>query len=70
MNRKFVCFTTTNSKQRYLRPKNVRESNNLRDVYLREIISGGQDEDLYMSAKHGKIAAALQKAGEILAEEA
>lgn len=69
MNRKFVCFTTANSEQRYLRPKNIRDSNNLRDVYLREIIAGGQDEDLYVSSKHGKIAAALQKAGEIIAEE-
>ena len=69
LNRKFIYFTTTNSEHRYLKPKSIRKENNLRDVYLREIINGGQDEDLYESAKHGKIAAALQKAGEIVGEE-
>jgi len=67
INRKFVCFTTTNTENRYIKMKNVRKENNLRDLYLKEIVAGNQEEELYSSARHGKIAAALQKAGEILA---
>lgn len=69
INKNSVCFTTTNEENRYIRPKNVRYDNNLRDVYLREIVHGGQEEELYSSAKYGKIVAALQKAGDIIAKE-
>ena len=69
LNKKYIYFTTTNPENRYLKPKSIRNENNLRDVYLREIIQGGQDEDLYSAAKHGKIASALQKAGEIIGQE-
>lgn len=69
LNKKFVCFTTTNPNNRYLKLKNVRKEKNLRDAYLKEIIDCGQDEVLYSSAKHGKIASALQKAGEIIGQK-
>lgn len=69
LDKKYIYFTTTNPDNRYLKPKNIRNENNLRDVYLREIIMGGQEEDLYSPTKHGKIAAALQKAGEIIGQE-
>ena len=69
LNKKYICFTTTNPENRYLKPKSIRNENNLRDVYLREIVMGGQDEELYSTAKHGKIASALQKAGEIIGQE-
>ena len=69
LNRKFVCFTTTNPNNRYLKLKNIRKEKNLREAYLKEIIAGEQDEELYSSAKHGKIASALQKAGEIIGQE-
>lgn len=69
LNRKFVCFTTTNPNNRYLKLKNIRKEKNLREAYLSEIIACNQDEELYSSAKHGKIAAALQKAGEIIGQE-
>lgn len=69
LNRKFVCFTTTNPNNRYLKLKNIRKEKNLREAYLKEIIAGDQDEELYSSAKHGKIASALQKAGEIIGQE-
>lgn len=69
LDKKYIYFTTTNPKNRYLKPKSIRNENNLRDVYLREIISGGQEEDLYSATKHGKIASALQKAGEIIGQE-
>ena len=69
LNKKYIYFTTTNPENRYLKPKNIRNENNLRDVYLREIVLGGQEEELYSTAKHGKIASALQKAGEIIGQE-
>lgn len=68
LNKKYIYFTTTNPENRYLKPKSIRNENNLRDVYLREIVAGGQEEDLYSTAKHGKIASALQKAGEIIGQ--
>ncbi len=70
LNRKSVCFTTTNPNNRYLKLKNIRKEKNLREAYLKEIIAGDQDEELYSSAKHGKIASALQKAGEIVGKKA
>lgn len=69
LNRKFVCFTTTNPDNRYLKLKNIRKEKNLREAYLKEIIASDQDEELYSSAKHGKIASALQKAGEIIGQK-
>lgn len=69
LNKKYIYFTTTNPENRYLKPKSIRNENNLRDVYLREIVMGGQEEELYSTAKHGKIASALQKAGEIIGQE-
>lgn len=69
LDKKYIYFTTTNPENRYLKPKNIRNENNLRDVYLREIVMGGQEEDLYAPTKHGKIASALQKAGEIIGQE-
>lgn len=69
LRRKFICFTTTNPDNRFIKLKNIRKEKNLRDVYLEEIIVSHQTEELYSSAKHGKIAAALQKAGEIIGQE-
>ena len=64
----FICFTTSNPANRYLRLKNVRNGNNLRDLYLRQIVLGGQTEELYRGARHGQLAAAFMKAGEAFAD--
>lgn len=69
LNRKFVCFTTTNPNNRYINLKNIRKEKNLRQAYLSEIEDCHQKEKLYSSAKHVKIAAALQKAGEIIGQK-
>ena len=34
-------------KKRYVRMPNVKENNNLRDFYFRDIMLGEQDEELY-----------------------
>lgn len=63
INKKFLYFTTTNSKNRYIRLKNIAVTNNLRDTYFREIILCEQDEEIYNKTKRYKIIAALKQAG-------
>lgn len=58
-----IMFTTTNPKNRYIRLKNIKNTNNLRDVYLREIFLGGQGEELYKKTKGYAINRAFRKAG-------
>ena len=59
-----LIFTTTNPQKRYIRLKNVKTNNNLRDLYYRDLILGGQDEVIYDKTNSAKIARAFQKAGE------
>lgn len=60
-----VIFTTTNPENRYIRLKNVKNSNNLRDFYLRGIFLGGQDEPIYEKTKSYNIKRAFRKSGNI-----
>ena len=41
-----IMFSTTNSSNQYIHMKNIKQSNNLRDVYLRSITLGGQKEEI------------------------
>lgn len=63
LNKKYLCFTTTNPDNRYVRLKNIAETNNLRDTYFREIIVSEQEEELYNRTKKAKIIAAFRSAG-------
>ena len=63
INKKFLYFTTTNPKNRYIRLKNIATTNNLRDTYFREIVLSEQEEEIYNKTKKFKIVAALKKAG-------
>lgn len=58
-----VMFTTVNKENRYIRLKNVKTSNNLRDFYLRGIFLGGQKETIYEKTKSYEINRAFRKAG-------
>lgn len=58
-----ILFTTTNEENRYIRFKNVKKTNNLRDFYLRCIFLGGQDEEIYKKTKKYSINRAFRKAG-------
>lgn len=58
-----VIFTTCNKENRYIRLKNVKKSNNLRDFYLRGIFLGGQKEMIYQKTKSYEINRAFRKAG-------
>ena len=58
-----IIFSTANPNRRYIRMKNVKASNNLRDTYLRGITLGGQDEVIYEETDSLRIARAFRKAG-------
>ena len=58
-----IMFSTANPDRRYIRMKNVKPSNNLRDTYIRGITLGGQDEVIYEETDSLRIARAFRKAG-------
>lgn len=60
----FVAFTTTNPENRYIRLTNVKENNNLRDFYYRDIMLGGQAEEVYDLTNNAEISMAFREAGE------
>ena len=64
-----IMFSTVNPNRRYIRMKNVKASNNLRDTYLRGITLGGQDEVIYEETDSLRIARAFRKAGRTIQHE-
>lgn len=65
IDRGFIAFTTTNPSKRYIRMVNVKDNNNLRDFYFRDIVLGEQDEEIYEPTNNAEIAMAFREAGEI-----
>ncbi len=65
LDRGFIAFTTTNPENRYVRMMNVKENNNLRDFYYRDIVLGEQSEILYEQTNNYEIALAFREAGEM-----
>lgn len=63
LDRDSIMFSTTNPYKRYIHMKSIKVSNNLRDIYLRGITLGGQDEPIYEETDSLKIARAFRKAG-------
>lgn len=63
IDKKYIRFTTADPKNRYYKLKNVGSSNNLRDLYLREVQLGTQDVEIYKRTKSNKISKALKLAG-------
>lgn len=64
LDRGFIAFTTTNPLHRYIRMSNVKNSNNLRDFYFRDIMLGEQSEEVYDPTNNAEIALAFREAGE------
>ena len=60
----FVAFTTVNPSNRYTRINGMKENQNLRDFYFRDIVLGGQDEPLYKPTNNAEIALAFREAWE------
>lgn len=69
LNKDSIMFSTANPDRRYIRMKNVKASNNLRDTYLRGITLGGQDEVIYEETDSLRIARAFRKAGRMVYHE-
>lgn len=63
LDKSYIIFTTTNPKNRYYRLKGVGQTNNLRDLYFREILMCEQDELLYNKTKRFKIVSEIRKTG-------
>lgn len=61
----FVAFTTTNPHKRFIRPSGIKQNNNLRHSYYRDITLGGGKEELYAPTNNAEIAFAFREAGEI-----
>lgn len=60
---KSIVFTTSNPLNRYVRLTGIKSNNNLRDVYLREVELGGQDEQVYERTNRYEIDDAFYQAG-------
>ena len=60
-----IMVTTTNEMNRFIHLKDIKETNNLRRVYLRAIQLGGQDEAIYEETDSFDIQRAFKRAGEI-----
>lgn len=56
---KNIVFATTNVMNRYVRFSNIKKSNNLRKLYLRSLVLGGQDEEMAFETSTDEINAAL-----------
>ncbi len=66
LDKEFVAFTTVNPKHRYIRLSNVKENNNLRDFYYRDIMLGEQNELVYEPTNNTEISFAFREAGETI----
>lgn len=64
LDKQYIIFTSTNPRNRYVRMKGAKETNNLRNMYFRSIVVGGSSEELYEHTSNGEIAYALRQAGE------
>lgn len=58
-----IWFTTTNEHNRYIKLKNLQKKNNMRNVYLRTVLVGGQSEFLYEETNPTKIVRSFIEAG-------
>ena len=64
LDRGFIAFTTINPNNRFVRMTNVKDNNNLRDLYYRDIMLGEHNEELYEATNNSEIAFAFREAGE------
>jgi len=66
LDKKSILFSTTNENNRYIRFKNVKSTNNLRDFYYQSILLGGQDECVYNPTRSSAIRRAFKSVKEDL----
>lgn len=65
LDKSFIAFTTTDPSKRYTRLANIKATNNLRNIYYRDIILGEESESLYEATNNYEIALAFREAGEL-----
>ena len=65
LERENLMFTTTNECNRFIPFKGVKQTNNIRDLYLRAIQIGGQNEEVYAETDTFEIRRAFEKAGKV-----
>lgn len=58
-----LVFTSTNPDQRYINLKGIKETNNIRDVYIRAIQLGTEEESVYEVTDRYDIMDAFEEAG-------
>ena len=63
LDNKNLWFTTMNEDNRFIQLKGIKKLSNARDVYLRAVQLGGQDEELYKETDSYDIKKAFRKAG-------
>lgn len=63
LNHKSLWFTTLNENNRFIQLKGVKNLSNVRDIYLRAVQLGGQDEELYRETNAYDIKKAFRMAG-------
>ncbi|UTW70223.1 hypothetical protein KHA80_06295 [Anaerobacillus sp. HL2] len=63
-----MWFTIANEKERYIQLKGVKQLSNTRDIYLRAVQLGGQNEELYKETDSYNIKTSFRKAGLINAK--
>lgn len=49
-----------------MRLTNIKENNNLRDFYFRDIVLGEQSEELYDATNNSEIAFAFREVGDLI----
>jgi len=64
-----LVFSTTNSKNRFIRIANIKKNHNLRNEYLRGIDLGGLEECIYEETNSFEITHAFRKAGDYFGKE-
>lgn len=64
IDKKFIYFTTANPLNRYVQLEYVQTNNNLRYFYYRDLVLGGQREELYQLTNNHEIALSFKEAGE------
>ncbi len=57
-----IRFTTTDPQNKYVKMKEVKQNNNLRDKYMRSIVLGGDEYSLYEETRDYKIKRAFRMA--------
>lgn len=64
-----LYFTTCNENKRFIKLKNVKPNNNLRDFYYRVVQLGGQSEELYEATNLEELSIALKRAGKYVKKQ-